>query len=74
MATVTLHTQPAYFGLNITKDASYTSNGHAVHIMCDKMGEMWDMFPLRHSFHPSNFGANTIQVITNTMRFPTEHP
>ena len=49
-------------------------NGHAVHIMCDKMWEMWDMFPLRQSFHPSNFGDNTIQVRTNTMRFPTKHP
>ena len=55
------------FEEDITKDASYTSDGHAVHIMCDKIGKVWDMVPLRQSFHPSNFGDNTIQVRMNTM-------
>ena len=32
------------------------------------------MVPLRQSFRPSNFGDHTIQVRTNTMHFPTEHP
>ena len=52
---------------DITKDASYTSDGHAVHRMCDNIRKVWDMVPLRQSFHPSNFGDNTIQVRTNTM-------
>ena len=52
---------------DITKDASYTSDGHAVHIMCDKIRKVWDMVPLKQSFHPSNFGDSTIQVRMKTM-------
>ena len=52
---------------DITKNASYTTDGHAVHIMCQKIGKVWDMVPFRQPFHPSNFGDNTIQVRTNTM-------
>ena len=51
----------------ITKDASYGSDGHAINVMCDKIRKVWDMAPLRQSFRPSNFSDNTIQVRTNTM-------
>ena len=50
---------------DIKKDASYTSDGHAVHIMRDKIGKVWDMVPLKQFFHPSNFGDNTIHARTN---------
>ena len=53
---------------DITKDASCTSDGNAIHIMCDKIRKVWDMVPLGQSFHPSNFGDNAIQVRTNTMQ------
>ena len=52
---------------DITEDASYTSDGHVVHIMRDKIRKMWDMVPLRQSFDPWNFGDNAIQLRTNTM-------
>ena len=31
---------------NITKDASYRSNGHVDHVMCVKIRKLWDMVPL----------------------------
>ena len=31
---------------DITKDASCTTNGHVVHILCQKIGKVWDMVPL----------------------------
>ena len=52
---------------DITKDASYGSDGHVVHVMRDKIRKVWDVVPLRQSFCPSDFGDNTIQVRTNTM-------
>ena len=52
---------------DITKDASYRSDGHAVHVMCAKIRKVWDMVPLQQSFHPSNFSNNAIQVRTNTV-------
>ena len=45
---------------DITKDASYGRNGHAIHVG-------WDVVPLQQSFRPSNFSDNTIQVRSNTM-------
>ena len=42
---------------DITKDASCTSDGHAVHIMCDKIRKVWDMVPLRKSVHPCLLGG-----------------
>ena len=64
---------------DITKDASYGSDGHVVHVMCDKIQKVWDLVPLRQSFRPSNFSDNTIQVRTNTMHTcppltSSEHP
>ena len=53
--------------LDITKDASYGSNGHAIHVMRHKIRKVWDVVPLRQSFRPSNFSDNTIQVRMNTM-------
>ena len=52
----------------ITKDASYGSDGHAVHVMCDKIRKVWNVVPLRQCFRPSNFNDNTIQIRTNTMQ------
>ena len=52
---------------DIIKDASYGSNGHAIHVMRHKIWKVWDVVPLRQSFRPSNFSDNTIQVRTNTM-------
>ena len=49
------------------KTCNYTSDGHAVHIMCNKIGKVWDMVPLRQSFYAWNFGDNTIQITTNTI-------
>ena len=40
---------------DITKDASYGSDGHIVRVMCDKIRKVWDVVPLRQSFRPSNF-------------------
>ena len=56
-----------WFEEDITKDASYGSDGHPAHAMCDKTRKVWDVVPLRQSFCPSNFSDNTIQVRTNTM-------
>ena len=52
---------------DITEGASYTSDGHVVHIMCDEIRKVWDIVPLTPSFDSSNFGDNAIQVRTNMM-------
>ena len=52
---------------DITKNASYESDGHVVNVMRHKIRKVWDVVPLRQPFRPSNFSDNTIQVRTNTM-------
>ena len=47
---------------DITKDACYGRNGHAIHVVCHEIWKVWDVVPLRQSFRPSNFSDNTIQV------------
>ena len=38
---------------DITKDASYGRNGHAIHVVCHEIWKVWDVVPLRQSFRPS---------------------
>ena len=48
---------------DITKDASYRSDGHAVHVMYGKIGKVWGMVPLRQSFRATNFSKASTRCV-----------